>query len=643
MSNLDTSISGVPVAPATVQKPLGLVTGGPLTDFTKEVAGPLHLGNRQTSARLVADFLELRDPIKNDEHANIILSVFLQFLLDQQRYVDAATLLWTPNLFSGEPRSVKILWDAVFQNVATMVPGAASMGKSYSLGVWAYLDWRRDPAFTNIQIVGPSEKHLERNLFSHIAKLHRQAAIPGPGELVQLGITLDSVQRDSGIFGVVVPIGKKSSGRLQGVKVVPRQTSHPQFGKLSRLRVILEEAENIPVGIFEDVSNILSNARGIETFKIVAPFNPKDPNGPCAQRCEPVEGWLSLDVETDEEWTSKRGWKVIRLDAYKSENVILGYEKFFGLQTKEGLEASIQNSGGVGTPGYYTMARGWFPPQGVDLAVIPQHLTNELFADFHFVESPRPVAGLDVALEGGDTAIYLLGRMGLASGYTLAPGPTQKPGEKGALVTFRDAFGQPVRREVVQIDQIFPLPKGDTLKLVAEVKRVSQGAGVAGALLAVDRTGNGAGVHDLLVSSFSHAVKGVNGSSSPTERKIFEEDQKLPSDEYANLLSEMWYSVRKYIEYGFLKVSPGIPRDPLVNELTGRQALLAAKKTQVESKKAYKSRGNKSPDRADALTIMLHAVRLNSQGAPSFMGAANRDYEGPMPQRVGCTDRQERL
>ena len=627
--------------------PLGLVHGGELTDFTKSIAMPLHLGNRTTAAQAVIEHLEIRDRngalsiAKNDEQANIYLGVFLQYLLDHNRYADAAALLWPATLFSSEPSSVREIWDAIFQNVAVAVPGASSMGKSYNLGVWCYLDWRRDPFYTSVQIVGPSEDHLERNLFSHLAKLHRESSIPGPGELIQLGLTLDAVQRSSGIFGLVVPTGKKAAGRLQGVKVTPRKEPHPQFGKMSRLRVFLEEAELIPIGIWDDTVNILSNAKGVEQFKIFAPFNPKDRNCPCAQRVEPEGGWASIDLETSYRWKSKRGWQVVRLDAFKSENVVSGQELYPGLQTKEGLALSIQNAGGVGTANYYTFARGWYPVQGVDLAVIPQHLTNDLYGTFEFVETPQNIAGVDVALEGGDNAIFALGRLGLASGWRKPP----ENGKQQPLQVFKDQYGNSVRREVVQLDQIFTLPKGDTLKLVNEIKRVCAGAYVRGEGLGVDRTGNGAGVHDLLVNTFSPAVKGVNGSSSPTERRITEEDQKLPCDEYRDLLSEVWFALRKFTEFGFLKVNPQVPSDPLIGEMTGRLFLLSSAKTKVESKKDYKSRGHKSPDRADALTILVHVARLLMSGAPSVTGTVARDdnYQGEYEPRVGITDRNDYL
>lgn len=618
--------------------------GGPLEALTKEAAAALHLGNRKTSAQIIARATgqKFAKPTPDDGEVEAALAAFLQFLLDNERYADAANLLWTPNLFTAEPRSVRMLFDAQFDHIANMVPGAASMGKSYDLGVWHYLDWRRDPLWTNVLMVGPSEQHLQRNLFSHLVKLHRNASVPyKAAEVIQLAITNDPVERNSGIFGVVIPLGKRSSGRLQGVKIQNRPKPHPIFGPTSRVRVMLEEAENIPVGIWEDVTNIISNATAAGRFTISAPFNPKDPNGPCAQRCEPVDGYMSLDIETSEQWESKRGWHVTRLDAYKSENVVLGTEKFFGLQTKEGLDRLIVSAGGVGTPGYYTMARGWFPPSGVDLAVIPQHLMHDIVGEYVFVDTPVVCAGVDVALEGEDTAVMCLGRFGRASGYRKPPTPAEP---KGTFVPFLDARQNPIRKDVLQLDSIFNLAKGDTTRLVSQIIDTCKGAKVDGAYLGVDRTGNGAGVHDILVRTFNGATKGINPSTSPTERRILEEDQKLPGDEYAWLVSELWFALRKYIEYGFIKIHPNVPQDPLFHELTGRRFEIGGAKTKVESKKAYKSRGNRSPDRADAFTFLLHAVRLNLPGPPSATNTGVPDrYVGGGKQRISITDQMEEI
>jgi len=218
-----------------------------------------------------------------------------------------------------------------------------------------------------------------------------------------------------------------------------------------------------------------------------------------------------------------------------------------------------------------------------------------------------------------------------------------KDGEK-EFVPFKDATGQPITREVVQVDQIFTLPKGDTTKLVEEIKRTARGAGLdGGSLLGIDRAGNGAGVHDLLVRAYSGATRGFNGSSSATVRRIMEEDTLTPADEYADLLSEMWYSVRKYIEFGFMKISPLVPSDPLLGELTGRRALLGGKRTKVEPKRSYKSRGHKSPDRADALAILLQAVRASQAVPPSYTRSTGRGTLEPFTARIGVTDRMDYL
>lgn len=616
--------------------------GGTLTDLTKQAALPLHLGDRLSAAQIIAQatsqkFLKAK-PDKKEVEAT--LETFLQYLLDNERYQDAATLLWTTNQFSAEPQVVGELFDTMFENVKVMVPGASSMGKSYNLGVWHYLDWRRDPMYTSVQMIGPSENHLQKNLFTHLVRLHRQASIKfAQAEVMQLAITTDPHERSSGIFGVVIPLGKKAPGRLQGMKAPTRPTPHPVLGPLGRIRVMLEEAENIPVGIWEDVTNILSNVSGLERFKISAPFNPKDPNGPCAQRCEPVDGWQSISIEESVRWTSKRGWEVYRIDAYRSENVTLGYEKYPGLQTKEGLEAAISNAGGVGTPGYYTMARGWFPVSGVDLAVIPQHLMHTVVGEYVFTNAPEICAGVDVALEGEDTAIMCLGRCGHSSGWKKPP---TKENPKGEFVAFKNAQNQPVKKYVVQIDSLFPLPKGDTTKLVAAIKDTAQKAHVNGAYMGIDRTGNGAGVHDILVQQYHSSCKGMNGSQSPTEKRILLESQKLPCDEYTNLVSEMWFGTSKFIEFHYLKIHPNVPTDPLFHELTGRRMNPGGAKTKVESNKEYKSRGNKSPDRASALVILLQAVRLNLTAPPSATAEGVREQAtGSGKQRISSIYKME--
>jgi hypothetical protein len=616
-----------------------------LSRLAAEVAMPLHLDDPIVAANMTLQGLGQDATVHDKEEAFIVLNSLKQALLDNDLYADAAKLLWKPSQFSAEPRSVRMIFDALFNEGQVLVQGGASMGKSFSVGVWMYLDWLRDPQNTNILVVGPSENHLQQNLFSHITNLHNNAAIPSPGKPTNLCIALDPHDQYAGIKGVVIPLGKKSAGRLQGVKVKPRQLPHPKLGKMTRLRIVLEEAENIHVGVWEDMVNVTANAANNLQFKVVAAYNPKDRSSPVGVRAEPEEGWGSIDIDTSESWYTKRGWKLIRLDGYKSENVLKGVEIFPGLQTAVGLEKLTLQAGGARTAGWYTMARGWYPEEGADTVVIPSALVKDesIRGEFLFAEEPVVVASLDVALEGGDNAILCLGRYGRAMGVRTHP-DLQNP--KGKEVLYRDVRGNRYYRSALQVDQFVLLPKGRTEELVEEVLKVTRAMGIKPEWLGVDRTGNGAGVHDLLRSKLGDSVKGINSSTSSTDRRILAEDTKLPCDEYNLLATELWFAVKKWVEVGVLKFAPTLPSDPVVSQLSGRRFIqpTGQPKVRVESKKEYKSRGNKSPDHADALTLLLHTVRLQTGITQSFSAKTGEgDDWRPMKQRVGVTDRPHRL
>ena len=610
-----------------------------VSDLTQRVSKLLHAGERMQAADLIVQLKDKSRQTTDESSANQVLATFRQWLLDEDRYEDCAALLWPPSIFSAEPNSVRLMWSAIRESSQLMVMGAASVGKSFSCGVWLYLDWLRDPENTNVKVVGPSEDHLEKNLFSHLVNLHQTASVPSPGHCVRLGIVLDKHKRDAGIHGVVVPTGKKAPAKLQGIKVKSRPVPHPTLGDMTRVRIMLEEAEDIPVGIWEDVSNVLSNSDGIQQFKIFAAFNPKDQNGACGVRCEPVGGWGHFDLESSFRWPSQRGWEEVRLDGYRVENVLQDKKIFPGLQTKEGLKRVIMNAGGVNTRGYYTFARGAFPVDGASLVIIPQALLNEIQGEYLFISS-NPVAGVDIALEGDDNAVMTVGRYGIASGWRMRP---TREFPEGELRYFTKGDGRQDRRSVIQIDQQFVLPKAETLTMARSIRDTCENAGVDPEWCCVDRTVSGAGVHDYLKATWG-PVHGVNPSTAATEIKILDEDTEVPNQLYERLVTELWYAARKFIEHKYLKVSPTVPTERLFHELTTRQFNTSARgRIKVEAKIDYKSRGHKSPDFADSLTLLLHGVRLNVGGPVGSATAGEDNPRNRFKARTDATNRIQRL
>lgn len=603
-----------------------------------KVAGHLHAGQKVEAARLVLEVNGSKKIPRNDREAEEPLAGFLSFCLSQEYYEQGAQLLWTPTMFTSEPECTKMVWSALRESSAVLLMGASSMSKTYGCGVFFFLEWLRDPMFTTVKILGPSEDHLQANLFSHLVNLHRTASLTMPGIVGDLFIGLDLRNRRSAITGVVVPLGRKAAGRLQGTKRFPRPVPHAQFGPLSRLRVLLDEFEKIPPGIHSDLDNIVSNTEGTEGLKVAAAFNPQDVGGKVYEKAEPEKGWPMFDIEKDTRWRSKRGWEVVRLDGEKSENVISGKVLFPGLQTKEGIEALAKSSGGTTSAGYHTFGRAAYPPQGSVFSVIPANITGTLKAKFLWLETPKKLAAVDSALEGGDLAEVAVGDWGLATGLEYPPS-IDFP--NGNTILFKDAKGNVKARHGLQLTQLLALEKGNTITVTREIKRVCQALGVDPGWLMLDRTGNGAGVHDLLKEIWAAEVRAVNYSESATHTKILTEDTQWCDEAYKRIYNEIWFATRKWSEFGIFKVAHAVNTEEFFHQITTRQ--YNDRTGLVESKKDWKSRNEgKSPNKADAVNLLVHCARMASGVTPGMILESGNDssenfYSGDV--RVGVTDR----
>jgi len=591
----------------------------PITAETKilvdQVAELLHTDMHVEAAKLVVQNAGRNDKVNTKAEALAVLTPLLHFCLNNEGMEEAAQLLWSPTLFTPKPESTARVWRAFNSDDFILLMGAASMSKSYSMGVRLMLEWIRDPEFTTVQVIGPSENHLEDNLFSHLVELHRNATIPLPGVVGKLFIGLDPRKRRGAIRGVVVPLGKKSAGRIQGTKRFPRKKPHHLFGTLSRMFVFLDEMVNIPKGIWKDVDNVLANAQGDHGLKVIGAFNPTDTTDEVGRRCEPDGGWAKFDADRDFDWKSTRGWRVVRLDAKYSENVQAGRKIFEGLQTKEGFELIIKNAGGTESPGYWTMARGCFPPVGVSMAVISGGLMNKFKAEYIWLETPNECAGFDPALQGKDSAYYAKGKFGVAIGMKLPP-TLEHP--NGLTIFFKNRSGNNTPRWALQLEAIFKVPKPisdiPSKELAESVVKLSKQLFVKPGWLCMDRTGNGQGVWDFVKAIWSPEVQAVNYSEAATDRKIMVEDTLTPEEEYDRIQTELWFLMRKMIEFDYARALPSMDLNELIPQMTTRWFRAMGKKCKVETKEDYRLRNQAlSPDEADAVSLLFFGARNAAQ------------------------------
>jgi hypothetical protein len=197
------------------------------------------------------------------------------------------------------------------------------------------------------------------------------------------------------------------------------------------------------------------------------------------------------------------------------------------------------------------------------------------------------------------------------------------------------------------LEQVFTLEpnKEDkpTVALAKCIKEQGVALGIDPGCVMLDRTGNGAGVHDVLQTIWSPSVNGVNSMQSASESKIMEEDTETPEEAYGRVYSELWFALRKWIEFGFFYISPLLDTGRLFKQLGDRNYSLG-KFTQVEDKPTYKARnGGESPDDADAVTLFLMAIRRHTTFIPSAVthgqfSAFGQISSGEMPCRVDCTN-----
>lgn len=584
------------------------------SNLTEEVASLVHKERPYQAAMVLRDALKLSIKLENDPAKYYPpLIEYLHHLLNSGLPASAAKILWTSTQFTPEPQCTKDVWELFETSSQGLIMGSGSMSKSYGMGVRLFLEYIRDPEFTTIKVIGPSEDHLETNLFSHITGLHRTAKLPMPGEVGELFIGLSRRDQLSSIKGVVIPVGKvKKAGRIQGAKRRSRPTPHKLFGALSRLFIFMDEVENIPGGIWSDVDNILSNIDEegtVSGFKIFGAYNPSDQTLEVGKRAEPPFGWNAFDMEKHFKWKSTRGWDVLRLDGERCENVVQGKVIYPGLQTRAGLEAIARNSGGRQSAGYFTMGRGAYPPSGVELTIIPPGLLAKMRGKFIWYESPTPVGAADLALEGGANAVFTLGKWGRASGILFPPSLEHPLGRR---YLFKDRMGQSIIRWGLQAEQQLIVPRGETVHMKDSLIGLCRKAGIKGEFFACDRTGGGSGVADLMRYEWSPSIHDVNYSEGCSNTKIMLEDRKTCDEELERLASELWFAMKAWGEFNYLLISPEFDMTKITQQLTQRKFRTTGLRTKVEAKKDYMSRGFESPDEADSLTLLVHAARKGS-------------------------------
>ena len=582
-----------------------------LSEFRKECG-------EGTDEELLKAVWKLDNTVQTPDQSKAFIWALVKCLLDTERYGAAGTLLWGEALFNYGPRAVQTLMNRVRTTQNMIVLGGAALGKTYTLICYLLLDWIRDPEFTEIKVISTTGGHAKSQSFSTLQRLYKNAIVPLPGISMDGFVGLNPKDRHSAINLVAIPQGEDGKGTLQGFHPVPRRTPHASFGSMSRVRALLDEAEEIPAGVWEGVANLLASAWGAEAVKVFCATNPRDVTSKLAQLAEPPNGWSQINLDTDKEWRSTERWSVLRLDGADSENVVERRLVFPGFLTWEGYQTYALKLGGQSGE-YLYFGRGMYPLQALQNTLIPYSLLENVIGQFIFSGRTVGSGGVDLAFEGGDRIVFAVGKYGKAIGFQPPKGPPtlwKKP------------------RYAVQIDQYYDMPKEKTIALATSIEVKAKSLQIHPDWLTCDRTGVGTGTHDALCEQWSGTIRGVMWGAESGQRKLLSDDHDFACEIYEGIDTEMYARVRKYLEFGLMAFHPQVPTAQLFKELSGRRYQPSSKgpsgkpRIKLEPKKEFKKRLGWSPDIGDAIVMLVHGCAINGPEKASMIGSSR-----PIPIR----------
>lgn len=550
------------------------------------------------------------DTVADKGEAIQVLQALEGNLAEAGRHAEVAVLLWGDGMFDSRPSVVRKVFEKVHNNHKLIILGGSSLSKTFSCGVYFYLEWRRDPYWTAVKLAAPSEDHLYTNLFSHLVALHRGAVIPMTDDdankvrvnETDLFISMADALPEMRIQGVLCKQNQISAGALRGHKPKPyRKPHHPKYGNSTRIFILIDECTQVSPGAFLDIATTEASIDpAMDTVKIVMPCNPEGITYKIVEMAEPEDGWDPGQVDTLYEWTSKQGYPVLRLDGKRFENIVqrrtiyprmLTYGAFLGF-LKAGEHSAT----------YWAKGRGFPPLKDNAYTIIPPSWVQSQRGDPIYVGDVDNIAALDTALAGADKAILGVGRWGEAAGWTKANGEVEW------FVNRADPT-QRITKHVMVIDQLFQLPKtNSTVEIVQEVMGRCKQMGIPPENVVMDSGGNAAGVWSH-AKSFWGDVLGVSNGQAASETKVLSDDLLTAYEQYHLKATELWFAFKRWLDpvVSAILINTTVPTAPLFTELTTRRYHnIKGSKVQVEAKDIYRVRNHgASPDCFVAGTMVL--------------------------------------
>lgn len=514
-----------------------------------------------------------------------------------EHFIRAVQLQWPTEVVikNGKYTNTQILrtLESLCNNDDVVLAGAASMGKSYPVGLWIYLDWCAAPHCTSSWVATTTLGAAEDRIWGIISKLWKSAR-HRIGKLVEYRHMIiwggASNDEESDYRNAIKALAFQAGN--EGKKAIDTTRGR----KNDRVRVALDELPEMEPGAISVRANLSSNNDKV----FIGIGNPSAGENPHTRWCLPKGGsnFDSVNAEMDE-WETATG-VCLFYNGMRSPNFQAPEDEPspfpFLMDRRKQQDILRVCYGDENATEYVRNAIGWWPKTGFVQTIITPDLIRNADTLMEPLWNPGSVvklAGFDTSFTaGGDRCVLTIGKMGKIRGT-----------ESTALYL-----------QSQHVIQISAAQKEEfEIQLAAQVVDKCIKADVKPKHFGMDVSGDGGRVGQAIIrewlrfDSDASNIELISSMGKPTDRIAADVDRRPCSEVYDRLISEYWYAAyhgfRSRVLYGVDSASN------LSRELCLRRYTLKNKKISVETKDDYKSRTGFSPDEADSYLYLIQMAR----------------------------------
>lgn len=471
------------------------------------------------------------------------------------------------------------------ENESTAITGCGGSSKSTSAGLYGWQFYQCDPLNSAVLIVSTTldsaKKRIWKNInifYSEFVRMtgDRSSGIVGNPRPSICPLTKQSgeMKRDTAVGLHVIAVAK---GELEK-GIASMKGFHPR-----RLLIITDEADSVS----QAVVDVRANLRiGTEEFQTIDLGNDPQLFNPLGQQMEPSKGRM-VGLENIE-WTSTSGIKCLRFDGYDSPN-IRDNNKWTGIIRQSDINKITKNGEHAETAMAYIMVRGIHPPEGADETVISQaaiarfNCKDRVTWQHGFI-----ISGMVDPGYGGDPCIYRTFKRGFdTSGL------------------FRVEMDEVIEIPIVVNDPLNP----PEYQIAQKSMELSKARTIPPEEFVIGVAGRGAGTASVLQREWSPRIQTCDEGGACSDMIVSEEDPRPAKEIYDRRVTELWFSIREFIEADMLRNLDDATVLQLCQRKHAPKGGGQGKRTSLEKKTDMKDRGVPSPNEADALGFGINMLR----------------------------------